>query len=72
MIITKDGQEDRPLLASFVDLLQSNVGISARERQKRAVAELVSGGEGGDSDDGGAFPASTFRPPTSVAINPQA
>lgn len=66
VIITKDGQEDRPLLASFVDVLQSNVGTSARERQKRSVAELVSGAEGGESDDGG---APSLHPPSGDQLN---
>ncbi len=41
MIITKDGQEDRPLSAAFVELLQNSVGQSARERQKRALTDLA-------------------------------
>ena len=48
VIITKDGQEDRPLAATFVDMLQSSVGASARERQKHSIASQLPGGGGGD------------------------
>lgn len=49
VIITKDGQEDRPLSASFVDMLQSSVGASARERQKVSIASQMPG-PGGNYD----------------------
>ena len=48
VIITKDGQEDRPLSAAFVELLQNSIGLSARERQKRALADLAPATNGMD------------------------
>ena len=52
VIITKDGQEDRPLAAAFVDMLQSSIGASARERQKRAHAQLAPASEDGAPNQG--------------------
>jgi hypothetical protein len=37
--VTKDGQEERPLAASFAEALQSAVGTAARDAQRRAQAE---------------------------------
>ena len=53
VIITKDGQEDRPLLATFVDLLQSSIGALAREQRRRSSAQLAHVGEGEMTDDAG-------------------
>ena len=39
MVVTKDGQEERPLAASFAEALQSAVGMAARDAQRRAQAE---------------------------------
>lgn len=39
MIVTKDGQEERPLAAAFTDSLQSSIGSAAREHERRLQAE---------------------------------
>lgn len=53
MIVTKDGQEERPLAASFVEALQSAVGTAARDAERRAHAESALAEDPDDEAAGG-------------------
>ena len=39
VIMTRDGQEERPLAAAFAESLQSAAGAAARDRERRSAAE---------------------------------
>lgn len=53
VVVTKDGQEERPLAAAFADALQSAVGTAARDAERRAQAESALA-EDPDDDSAGA------------------
>ena len=53
VIMTRDGQEERPLAAAFAESLQSAAGAAARDRERRSAAESALA-EDPDDDPAGA------------------